>query len=191
MTWPAVYGWPCLKAFALPKGVWVICGVQGMRKKSDGPGEMVSAWQDDRRGFGLDMGQDELDKVNVYRATMNKAPLEWSPGVRWLEYGVNKDGHWCYEDLEEQAMDVLDVLECLYPECQVVMEVDHSAGHGRLQPDRFNEKAMGMKIGGMHTTPHPGEGSRLTKVGPYRTIKSNIYSPDLCSIFLSRTFRYL
>ena len=32
------------KAFALPRGEWVICGVSSMRKKSNGVGEMVSAY---------------------------------------------------------------------------------------------------------------------------------------------------
>jgi len=130
---------------------------------------MVSAWQDEKRGFGLELGQDELDKVNVYRASLGKGPLEDSPGIRWLEYGVNKDGYWCYEDLKEQAMDVLDVLECLYPDYQVVMEVDHSAGHNRLQPDGLNANAMGLKIGGMQTIPNLERGSRITKEGPSRT----------------------
>jgi len=56
-----------LKAYSLPKGVWIICGVGGMRKKSDGPGEMASGFQDEVRGFGLKLTDEELGLVNAFR----------------------------------------------------------------------------------------------------------------------------
>ena len=69
------------KAFALPKGVWVIDDVQTLRKKSSGPGEMVSAVQDEHRGFGLPMTAAELVQVNAYRGRNKRAPLQESPGI--------------------------------------------------------------------------------------------------------------
>ncbi len=41
------------KAFQLTSRIWTMEGVRGLRKKGDGPGEMVSAYTDDFLGFGL------------------------------------------------------------------------------------------------------------------------------------------
>ena len=43
------------KAFLYSTTQWIIKGVRGVRKKSEGPGEMVSAMQDEIRGFGFPM----------------------------------------------------------------------------------------------------------------------------------------
>ncbi|CAM9311287.1 unnamed protein product, partial [Hapterophycus canaliculatus] len=52
------------KAYAREGTEWVIRGVRGLRKKSEGPGEMVSAFQDEKRGFGLPLSADDLACVN-------------------------------------------------------------------------------------------------------------------------------
>ena len=41
------------KAFLYSSSQWIIKGVRGVRKKTEGPGEMVSAMQDEIRGFGF------------------------------------------------------------------------------------------------------------------------------------------
>ena len=43
------------KAFCYSLIQWCIKGVRSVRKKSDGPGKMVSAMQDEIRGFGFPM----------------------------------------------------------------------------------------------------------------------------------------
>ena len=43
------------KAFLYSSSQWIIKGVRGVRKKTEGPGEMVSAMQDEIRGFGFPM----------------------------------------------------------------------------------------------------------------------------------------
>ena len=65
------------KAHALPKGVWIICGVQGMRKKSEDPGEMVSAFQDEVRGFGYPLTEKEMTRVNAWRDERGRALHEY------------------------------------------------------------------------------------------------------------------
>ena len=55
-------------------------GLRGLRKKSEGPGEMVSAFQDDKRGFGLPLTADELARVNEKRKAGGRAPMETTPG---------------------------------------------------------------------------------------------------------------
>ena len=82
------------KAYAREGTEWVIRGVRGLRKKSEGPGEMVSAFQDEKRGFGLPLTADELARVNEKRKVAGRAPLETTPGLRFLFPGKNREGYW-------------------------------------------------------------------------------------------------
>jgi len=43
------------RAYAREGNEWVIQGVRGLRKKTEGQGEMVPAFQDEIRGFGFPM----------------------------------------------------------------------------------------------------------------------------------------
>ena len=52
------------KAYAREGTEWVIRGVRGLRKKAVSPGEMVSTFQDEGRGFGHPLSEDELAAVN-------------------------------------------------------------------------------------------------------------------------------
>ena len=66
---------------------WVIRGVRGLRKKSEGPGKMVSAFQDENRDFGFPLAADELARVNERRQLQGRTPLEETPGLeRLLEF---------------------------------------------------------------------------------------------------------
>ena len=116
------------KAYALPKGVWRVDGMQGLRKKTDGPGEMVYGFQDEIRGFGFPMTPEELTRVNASEVRAGKPELKESPGIRFLEYGKNREGYWTYDQFVAQLLDVLDCIEVLYPDMQACFEVDHSAG---------------------------------------------------------------
>ena len=49
--------------FALSKRVWKLDGAQMFRKKSDGAGWMISAFQNEIFGFGLPMKKEELHQV--------------------------------------------------------------------------------------------------------------------------------
>lgn len=157
------------KAYQKSAFQWVVQGVRGLRKKSDGPGEMVSGFKDELRGFGHPLSTEELLLVNTFRKARGRAPLTSSPAVRFLSYGKNKDGYWRYENFAEQVEDVLDMYECLYPSAQVLMEVDWSSGHAKHREDALNVSAMSVNFGGKQSIPHPskmeegclGEGATL------------------------------
>ncbi|CAN0430198.1 unnamed protein product, partial [Pylaiella littoralis] len=136
------------KAYAREGREWVIQGVSGMRKKTEGPGLMVSAFQDERNGFGLPLPGDVLAQVNAKRALDDKPALKRSPGVRYLEYGKNKDGYWGYDKFKEQIEDVLDAAECLEPDLQLTVEIDHSSGHTKQREDGLHVSNMNVKYGG-------------------------------------------
>ena len=139
-------------------------GVRGLRKKCDGPGEMVSSCQDDLLGFGLPVSAAELQKLNDWRRAKygpaacrsrgglpaGKTDLLISPGHRFLNYGKaeGKDGHWTCELLAKQTDDVLDLYECLYPHLQIVGECDWSSGHPKAQSLALNSVSMNKSWGG-------------------------------------------
>ena len=92
-----------------------------------------------------------------------------APQVRFLSYGVKKDGYWTYEHFAEQTSDMLDMYEYLYPDAQVAVEVDWSSGHAKHRADALNVNAMRVNMGGDQPVPHAsqvmagclGEGARL------------------------------
>ena len=142
------------KAFCLPHGVWIICGVRAIRKKSDGPGEMVSAVQDEVRGFGFPMTEVELARVNAFRAQQvdrsedDRKPLQESPGLCFLKYGKNKEGYWDYDMFATQVVALLDCIEVLYPGHQIVLEVDWSQGHAKKLPQGLYVSDVNLHPGG-------------------------------------------
>ena len=83
---------------------------------------MVSAFQDEIRGFGFEMTSEELARVNAFRSVNGRPALKDTPGTRFLEYGKNKDGYWNYDMFAEQCVDVMDCFEVLYPGLQLVMD---------------------------------------------------------------------
>ena len=133
------------KQYHKSKFQWVVKEIRGLRKKGDGAGEMVSGFKDELRGFGHPLTTEELGIVNAYRKARGKPPLSGSPAVRFLTYGKHKDGYWTYEHFAEQAADILDMYEALYPGTQVLMEVDWSSGHAKHRENALNVNVM--KVG--------------------------------------------
>ena len=129
-------------------------GIRGLRKKTDGPGEMVSGFKDEIRGFGHPITPEELAAVNAFRDLNGRPPLIGSPAVRFLSYGKNKDGYWTYEHFASQVVDILDMYEALYPGVQILIEVDWSSGHAKHRKDALAVNAMAVTFGGRQSIPH-------------------------------------
>jgi len=144
------------KSHALPKAIWIIGCVRGMRKKSDGIGLMASAFVDETLfGFGTELTAAQLATVNRYRAMLGKAALTESPGRRFLDYGANKEGYWTSEHFMEQVHDVLDVFAVMMPDYQVMMQVDHSSGHAAKKEGALNTNTMNSGPGGKQANLRP------------------------------------
>ena len=55
--------------------------MRGLRKKTDGRGEMVSGFKDEIRGFGAPLTASELADLNAFRAARKLDPLTGSPAA--------------------------------------------------------------------------------------------------------------
>lgn len=147
------------KQYALPSKSWTVNRKRKLRPKSEGQGVMVSAIVDEWRGFGLPMTQDEINLVNDVRereAARTRSLLRAkikdgdSPGLIFFQYGNGrgKEGYWDGVKFQEQCTDFMDVIEILYPNMQILLEVDHSSGHLKEQSDGLMVNAMGLRWGG-------------------------------------------
>jgi hypothetical protein len=114
------------------------------------------------------MTAEEIQKVNAWREAKygEPRPLDASPGVRFLDYGKNKEGYWTAADIPKQTEDLLDALECLHPDWQFVLEFDWSSGHAAHRPGCLSVHAMNVNWGGKQSIAHA---TKLTKgcLGPH------------------------
>ena len=95
---------------------------------------MISVTFDETRGWGLPVTEDERARYNAW-ADVNDAPrLEpgATPGMVFFEYGKNKHGFWDGAKFVVQVEQLLKVLEFLYPNMQIALEV-HSSGQSERE----------------------------------------------------------
>ena len=147
------------KQFAMPSCTWSINGKTKLRPKTEGMGIMVSSFFCERRGFGFALTEAEIQLVNARRAErwrLTGEPVRKdvescsSPGLIFFKYGNGrgKQGYWDGEKFQQQCTDFMDVLEIIYPNMQILIEVDHSSGHFKEQSDGLMVNAMGVNWGG-------------------------------------------
>ncbi|KAI2497747.1 hypothetical protein MHU86_16742 [Fragilaria crotonensis] len=151
--------------YHLGSKTWV--GPKGQRPllpKSEGDGFMLSAFVSREFGFGRDLSEDELAKINEQQRigktyidsqaavevlkTTQKPLLTESPFVRYLYIGANNEGYWNGFQMSVQLEDVVDCLRVLYPEYDIVFLFDHSQGHARKRPGALNTIQMSRTYGG-------------------------------------------
>ena len=141
------------KEFAYSVKQWIIRGLRGVRKKSDGRGKHLSGVQDEIRGAGFPMTAEELATANAFRATRGRKPLDCSPGMRFLDFGKNKDGYWDYDKFLEQVVDLIDAFEAVHPDWQMMLEIDWSSGHAKHREGSLNTNSMNVCYGGSQKIP--------------------------------------
>lgn len=120
-------------AYARERKGWVIRGVRGLTKKMEVPGEMVSAFQDELRGFGLPISEAELAQVNELRRQKGCPALKATLSLCVLVHGKNKQEWLGYDQFEEQVVDVMDYIDVIALTKQLMMEVNPSAGHAKFR----------------------------------------------------------
>jgi hypothetical protein len=152
------------KQFKFSKKTWRLPdGRYPLLPKDEGAGMMVSAFVSREFGFGLKLSRTQLEIVNRKRdgevyvdssaavmkmGTDKKQPLKNSPFVKFLHYGVNNEGYWCYEDMIIQLEDCVDCLLALFPYFDYYFMFDHSNGHDRMRADGLSVAKCNKYFGG-------------------------------------------
>jgi hypothetical protein len=177
------------KQYHSTKSAWVDPdGKMTIMPKDDGQGLMISALQSREFGFGLEINDDMLERINetrrgkkymdesaavAKRGTAEKKDLKTSPFVVEFEYGANNEGYWCYEHMVLQLEDCVDCIKVIAPQFDYLFLFDHSCGHDKQREDGLNVENMTKNFGGKQAYLH----DTLIKevdgyLGPYpRTLK--------------------
>ena len=118
------------KQFLFSKNFWSLPdGTKQIIPKDEGHGVMLSSFCCRELGFGFEICDELLEKVNLMRkgqtysdeaaahainVTSQKPSLTTSPFSRSFEYGNNHEGYWSYNHMVLQLEDCVDVLKTLY-----------------------------------------------------------------------------
>jgi len=153
-----------IKQYILPPKQWVGSnGERAISPKDEGYGIMYSCFCSREFGLFTELTPEHLERVNLQRENKkyadstalktlrghdNKAKLTKSPFIRNLEYGVNQDGYWGYNNIVEQFEDCVDVIKTLYPELQTKWMFDQSSGHCKKKEGGLNVHGMNKEYGG-------------------------------------------
>ena len=112
------------KQFTLTKKAWVgPNGETAVVLKDEGMGVMISAFQSREFGFGLQLNNEQLERVNAFhegknymdkdtatakKGTVTIKPLTLSPIIQEFEYGTAGEGYWSYQHMVLQLDDCLE-----------------------------------------------------------------------------------
>ena len=125
---------------------------KGVRKRL-----MISAIVSQGFGFGIDIKEEEMNRINEYRkgkryvdkksathlfGSANKNNLTSSPFLQYLEYGAAKNGYWKYTNIVMKLEGCIDVLTILYPHFEYEFELDHSSDHSKERLDGLSTMDM-------------------------------------------------
>ncbi|KAJ1448442.1 hypothetical protein M885DRAFT_574313 [Pelagophyceae sp. CCMP2097] len=77
-----------------------------------------------------------------------------SPGVCFLRVGKNRDGYFNGDQFLIQVEDFVDCFEHVFPDHELLLEVDHSSGHGKTKPDGLSVGNMAVGCGGKQASLH-------------------------------------
>jgi hypothetical protein len=175
------------KQFSFTPKAWTAPdGQKAMIPKDEGLGVMISAFVSREMGFGYDISEEDLVKVNERRQGKHysdeeaakkikgnssmKMPLTGSPFVVEFEYGANNQGYWDYDHMIIQFEDCIDVVKTLHPEFDFVFLFDHSCGHDRQRPDGLSVPKANKTFGGTQPKMRKSKMETEEFLGPFPTI---------------------
>jgi hypothetical protein len=144
---------------------WIdtISGTRPLLPKSQGTTLMVSAFQCREFGFGMELTEEDMYKINDKRLgtkyhdhvaavevnkNSGKRKLTESPFVRYMDVGENREGYWDYNRMVIQLEDVVDCLKVLHPNFDYLILFDHSSGHAKKRIGGLDASKMRVKHGG-------------------------------------------
>lgn len=141
-------------------------GKRKLLPKSSGQAMMISAFTSREFGWGMDLSDDELTKINEKRKgedyfdkdaalevhkTTKKKPLTSSPFVCKFEFG-GSNGYWNGNHMTMQVEDIMDCLKVIYEDkYEFAFLFDHSSGHAKKRVDGLDVSKINKSWGGKHT----------------------------------------
>jgi len=150
--------------------------------KNNGLGVMISAFQSDEFGWGVDISKDTLQEINKQRmGKMNfdveaakavqdnvyKLDLMEDPLVRLFEFGGG-NGYWSGNHIIIQIEDVMDCLKHLHgDQYKYCFLFDHSSGHAKKRENGLDAKKMNVSWGGNMSMRNTHIESYHGFIGPY------------------------
>ena len=92
----------------------------------------------------------QLAELNIKLLAEGMQPVSRSPGLQFLKAGSGKgrEGWWNSEKFMEQTKATVYACEIMYPDHQIVFEVDWSCGHNAFAPDALRTEKMNVSFGG-------------------------------------------
>lgn len=103
------------RAYALKCNEWVIRGVRGLRTKSEGAGEMVWAFNNEERGYGLVVSTETFEQVNELPRAQRRPDSKETSGPIFVLPDKKSEASWRYERFERRVVDVMDCIGELKP----------------------------------------------------------------------------
>ena len=140
---------------------WGLDGRSYAQKKGMGTSRMASVFKDyAQHGVGLQMTEDELEKVNQYRKNKyyqtreldgTVVPMEGlteSPGLKIIDHSKAGEGYWNYQKMARQTEDVIVAMDVLQPNLQQLHQYDWSSGHKAMGSGALMVNSMNGGYGG-------------------------------------------
>lgn len=168
---------------------WIFNDRQQVQPKGPGDGLMVSGFIDSYRGYGCHVDNEELNSVNDVLKERGMTPIQQSPGHVVLKYGKNRDGYWTCDLFSQQVISLIHVYQHLYPNMQLLFEIDQSSCHLKKSEDGHHITNLNIGPGGRVMKDSPplteeclGPGRRYVNVGEKQVYQFTSNCPLLINL---------
>ena len=159
-----------VKQFTFSSNCWHdMNGATTLLPKSDGLTKMLSGYVIRDTGLGIELTDEQFDAINkrrtdtdsmwneyvskdsaleIYGKTKKTKLTSKHALVQYFDVGMHNEGYWNYHRMALQNEDVFDVLSVVFPNCDFVLLMDQSSGHGKRRQGGLDANNMNMFWGG-------------------------------------------
>ena len=138
------------KMYQMHHSAWEMDKIKSLGKKTDGKGNMKVVFQDEVSGQAYNNVSQEVRAAFQEQREAGWL-FEWPPFVEW-EYGKlgeAKDmGYWNSDNMNDLIKEFIDLFEFLYPDHQMLLNMDWSSNHAAMAPDARTVGNMRVLWGG-------------------------------------------
>ena len=140
-------------------------GATTLLPKSDGLTKMLSGYVIRDTGLGIELTDEQFDAINkrttdtdsmwneyisndsaleIYGETKKTKLTSKHALVQYFDVGMHNEGYWNYHRMALQNEDAFDVLSVVFPNCDFVLLMDQSSGHGKRRQGGLDANNMNM-----------------------------------------------